>query len=66
MARKKCTLESIALTTLKPGAFLYSHKADKDLTAISHYYRVRIATERLILINPQTCKAQKITKVTLL
>lgn len=66
MARKKCTLESIAMTTLKPGAFFYSHKADKDITAISHYYKVWVSTERLILINPQTCKAEKITKVTLL
>jgi hypothetical protein len=66
MARKKTSIEAIALTTLKPGAFFYSHKADKDLTAISHYYKVRISTTRLILINPQTCRAQKITKITLL
>ncbi len=66
MARKKCTLESIGITTLKPGQFFYSHKADKDITAISHYYRVRVGTERLIVINPQTCKAQRITRITIL
>jgi hypothetical protein len=66
MSRKKCTLESIGITTLKQGQFFYSHKPDKDITAISHYYRVRVGTERLIIINPQTCKAQRITKITIL
>jgi hypothetical protein len=66
MGRKKSTLESIGITTLKPGQYFYTHKQDKDITAISHYYRVRVGTERLIVINPQTCKALRITKVTIL
>ena len=63
---KKTTLESIAMTTLKKKQFFYSHKMDKDLTAISAYYKVKIKTVRLIVVNPQTCKSEKITKVIIL
>jgi len=66
MSHKKCTLESIALTTLKPGNYFYSHKPDRELTAIAHYYSVIIKTERLMVINPQNCTIQKITKITIL
>jgi hypothetical protein len=64
--RHKCTLESIALTTLKPGNCFYSHKQDKDLTAIASYYKKKIKTERLMLINPQKTTIEKITKITIL
>ena len=64
--RYKSTLESIALTTLKPGDYFYSHKMDKDLTAIAFYYKKKIKTERLMLINPQNYTVQKITKITIL
>ena len=64
--RNKYTLESIALTSLKKGQTFYTHKMDKDLTAISHYYSVKIKTERLLLINPQNTTIEKITKITIL
>ena len=64
--KAKNTIESIAMTTLKKGKSFYSHKMDRDLTAISSYYKVKIKTERLIVINPQTCKAEKLTKVIIL
>jgi hypothetical protein len=64
--RKKRTLESIALTTLPKNSVFYSHKADKDLTAIASYYGVKIKTERLMLVSPQQYTIRKITKVTIL
>jgi hypothetical protein len=63
---KKNTIESIAITTLKKNKVFYSHKMDKDLTAIASYYKIKIRTERLIVVNPQTCKCDKITKITIL
>jgi hypothetical protein len=59
-------MESLALTTLKHGDCFYSHKQDKDLTAIASYYKKKIKTERLILINPQKTTIEKITKITIL
>jgi hypothetical protein len=59
------TIESIALTTLKKGKSFYSQKQDKDITAIASYYRKKIKTERLILLNPLTGKTNRVVKVTL-
>jgi len=64
--RKKDTVESISLTTLSAGASFYTHKKDKDVTAIASYYKKKIKTERLLIINPQTTTIEKITKVTIL
>ena len=64
--RTKRTIESIGMTTLENGQSFYSHKQDKDLTAISSYYGVKIKTERILIINPQTTKIEKATKVTII
>jgi hypothetical protein len=63
---RKNTLESIAMTVLKKGQIFYSHKQDKDLTAISSYYKVKIKTERCFIINNLHTKIKNITKVTIL
>ena len=60
------TVESFAITKLKKGKSFFSYKQDKDLTAIASYYKIKIKTERLILVNPQTCKCEKITKITII
>ena len=59
-------MESIALTTLKRKGVFYSHKTDKDLTAIASYYKVKIKTERVFVVNPQLASITKLTKVTIL
>ena len=64
--RQKTSLESLALTSLKKGKFFYSKKADKDLTAIASYYKKKIKTERLFIINPQKITIEKLTKVIIL
>jgi hypothetical protein len=64
--KAKTSMESIALTTLKSGEFFYTHKQDKDITAISSYYGREVTTERLLLVNPQKTEIQKIVKVTIL
>jgi hypothetical protein len=64
--RKKTSVESIALTTLKSGESFYTHKHDKDITAIASYYEKKVKTERLLLLNTQTETVEKIVKVTIL
>jgi hypothetical protein len=64
--KKPYTLESVALTTLKKGQIFYSHKMDKDLTAIASYYKKKIKTERMFIINPQKTTIEKLTKITIL
>lgn len=66
MSKQKHTLESIAMTTLKKGKWFYSNKEDKHLTAISTYYDVKISTERVLIVNPQTAQTVKATKVIIL
>jgi hypothetical protein len=60
------TLESIAMNTLKKGQSFFTTKQDKDITAISSYYDKRVKTERVFVLNPQTGKASKIVKVTII
>jgi hypothetical protein len=64
--RKKDTVESISLTTLNAGTSFYTHKKDKNITAIASYYKKKIKTERILVVNPQTTTIEKITKVTIL
>jgi hypothetical protein len=59
-------LESIALTALKAGQVFYTHKKDKDITAIAGYYKRKVKTERLFVIDPQSGDTQKVVRVTLL
>ena len=63
MANQKYTLESIAMTVLTPGKWFYSNKEDKHLTAISSHLKVKIKTERVLIVNPQTSETVKATKV---
>ena len=64
--RKQTSVESIALNNLSKGSVFYTHKQDKDMTAIASYYCKKISTERLITINPITAETQRIVKVTIL
>ena len=60
------TVESIAMNALKKGQSFFTLKQDKDITAISSYYKRRVRTERVFVLNPQTGMLQKAVKVTLL
>lgn len=62
---KQRTVESIGLMNLKKGQSFYTNKQDKDITAIASYYEKKVRTERLIVINPQTGKTNRVVKVTL-
>lgn len=64
--RKQRTVESIALNNLRKGGNFYTHKQDKDITAIASYYNKKVRTERVFVINPQTGKINKAVKVTLI
>lgn len=66
MARSKSSLESIAMTTLKSGQDFYTAKQDKDITAIASYYKKKIKTERLIMLNPQTMESKRVVRVIIL
>lgn len=63
---KITSAESICLITLKSGSVFYSHKKDKDITAIASYYKRKVKTERVLIVNPQKNTIQQITKVILL
>jgi hypothetical protein len=54
------------MNTLKKGQSFFTTKQDKDITAISSYYNKRVKTERVFVLNPQTGKASKIVKVTII
>jgi len=64
--RRKTTVESIALTTLAVGSEFYTKKNHNDMTAIASYYKKKISTEGLIIINPHSAETQRIVKVTIL
>jgi len=66
MARSKSSLESIAMTILKAGQDFYTSKQDKDITAIASYYKKKIKTERLIMLNPQTMESKRVVRVIIL
>lgn len=65
-SKQKRSFESIALAAMKTGMFFYTHKPDKDITAISNHYNIKVKTERLFVISPKTGKTDKIVKVTIL
>lgn len=65
-AQRQRTVESIALNTLSKGRCFYTHKQDKDITAIASYYKKKVKTERLFTMNPQTGKTNRIVKVTII
>jgi hypothetical protein len=59
-------LESIAMETLPKRGSFYTHKQDKDITAIANYYEKKVKTERMFVLNPQSGKANRVVKVTML
>jgi len=67
MGRKIGSIEAFALQNLKQGQFFYTHKQDKDMTAIAGYYKVKITTERMVAIDTTRHeRIEFITKVTIL
>lgn len=62
---KQRTIESIGLLNLKLGESFYTEKQDKDISAISSYYKIKVKTERLFVLNPQTGETNRVVKVTL-
>ena len=62
---KQRTIESIGLLNLKHGESFFTRKRDKDITAIASYYKKRVKTERLFVLNPQTGETERIVKVTI-
>jgi hypothetical protein len=63
---KMRTLEAIAMMSLKEGDSFYSNKEDKALTSIAAFYKKKIRTERLIVMNPNEMTMNKVVRVTLL
>lgn len=68
MSRKASSLESICLINGKKDDVFYSHKKDKDITAIAYYYEKKVLTERLIVIGgtKDSPAAFTLTKVTIM
>lgn len=65
--RKITSQEAIYITTYKSGEYFYTEKEDREITAISTYYKVKIKTERLVCIDCKTMtKISKLLKVTIL
>jgi len=67
-SKKPRSLEALCLVNGKPGQHFFTEKSDKDMTAISTYYQVKIKTERLVTVTTGTTepKAGNIVKVTIL
>ena len=68
MANKTQALESLALLNGKVMQVFYTHKKDKDITALATYYSRKVNTERLIVLEgtKDKPKANTITKVTII
>jgi hypothetical protein len=68
MANKINTIESLSLKYGKDMSVFYTHKKDKDITALAGYYMRKVHTERLVLVGgaKDKPKASTITKVTIL
>lgn len=68
MANKTQAFESLALLNGKPMQVFYTHKKDKDITALASYYLRKVNTERLIVLEgtKDKPKANTITKVTII
>ena len=58
------TVEAWAMINFKSGDYFYSHKPNKDLTAIANYYKRSVKTERMIAIDSEKhSRIETITKV---
>jgi len=60
------SVEAISLNNLPVGHSFYTHKQDREITAIAGYYDKKVKTERLYTICPTTGVTEKIVRVTLL
>ena len=67
MGRGITSIESIIITTGKAGQVFYTHKNDKDMTALASYYKRELFTERGIFVSGTKAKPTSyyLTKVTL-
>lgn len=59
------SVEAFFMVNGKKGDFIYSHKQDRHITAISNYYNRLIQTERLLLVSNSNLNVKQITKITL-
>ena len=68
MANKTQAFESLFLLNGKPTQVFYTHKKDKDITAIATYYNRKVITERLIILGgtKERPKANTLTKITII
>ncbi len=69
MGRTKGTYtapESVFITSGKHKKSFFSYKQDKDITAIASYYNVKVKTERVMVINPNRDKVERLVKITLI
>lgn len=68
MANKTQAIESLFLLNGKPMHVFYTHKKDKDITALASYYSRKVHTERLIVIEGtrDIPRAKSLTKVTII
>lgn len=68
MANKTSTFESLVLLRGEPDSVFYTHKKDKDVTALATYYERSVRTERLVVISGSKDRpvASTITKVTII
>lgn len=66
--RNVTTPESLMLVHAKAGSIFYSHKPDKDLTALAGYYNREILTQKRIVLSGTmgVPLAEPIVKVTIL
>jgi len=66
MAGKIRTIESFAMVWYQPGQVFYTHKSDRDITAIANYHQRKMKTERMFAMDACHTRIETITKVTML
>ena len=54
------------MKTLKKDSIFYTDKTDKNMTAISVFYKVNIKTQRCFVVEPDTLLTKQITRVTII
>jgi hypothetical protein len=60
------SVETAIMLGAPKGTCFYSTKEPKDITALASNLKVKVSTQVLYTIHPNTMKTQKITKITLL
>jgi hypothetical protein len=60
-------IEVFAFLNYKPGQYFFTNKKDKDITAMSVYYKRKVITDRYVSIDCHShSKIDLLTKVTFL